>query len=386
MAKRQSVDNDTQAETITRADQSERELARQAAKAAVSTFYAGDSLPFKAAVDLRYRSPVHNTRKNATGDNTPRSAAGIAAIITYCDVQPDGTFVRGSGRVPGRLIGRTGADANKTYNVGPESGLLTQLYSGPLHRLTHVSGPLHGIGAELATYQLDFDACRACMLHHNSERPDGSKTGNFDEPLRLLSLLEKRASEATTTETNNPNDAPLEPDEDPPPGPLADLIPIIDESHIGGDQGEHDGKASRLGFGGQDESDGHKRLKEYIANNPDRIGMVQIGKTEHKFESYDEADVYFHHRRKPCVVEVKSYISVDADLKRGIYQCVKYRALAKAECHARGEAVDSVETALVIQRQLPADLDKLAQMFRIRVVVVNRADVPAGEEPFPPSS
>jgi hypothetical protein len=359
----------------------ERELARQAAKAAVSSFYNGTSLPFKAAVDLCRRSQIRFER-GANNDNTARSAAGIAAIITYCDVQPDGTFVRGSGRVPGRLIGRTGADANKTFAVGPESGLLSQLCSGP--RASHVSGPLVGRGAENSVFKLDFDACRQCLTHHNSERADGSKTRIFTEPLRLLSAIEKRSGETVTTETNNPSDATLKPSHDPPsPAPLVAPIPTIDEPHISGEEGEHDGKAFRLGLGGPGEGPEHKKLKEYIASNPETIDIYTgiIGNTEHKFQSGDEADVYFGDPHKPCVVEVKSYISLDSDLKRGIYQCVKYRALEKAECQAKGKLIDSVEAALVIQRQLPTDLGRLARMFEIRVVIIDWTDVRLGEEP-----
>lgn len=177
------------AESVTQTDISEKHLARLAARAAIDAFYNGASLPFKAAIDLRFRSQIQFNR-GANNDQTARAAAGVAAIITYCDVHPDGTFVRGSGRVPGRLIGRTGADANKTFAVGPESGLLSQLVSGP--RASHVSGPLIGRGAESAVFKLNFDACRSALLMHNNERTDGSKTRIFTAPLRLLRALEKR--------------------------------------------------------------------------------------------------------------------------------------------------------------------------------------------------
>src|SRR5882762_9697353 len=69
----------------TKADLSERAVARTAAAAAVAAFYNGASLPFKAAVDLKLKSPINfNLGKNQSA----RSAALIAAIITYCDIQP----------------------------------------------------------------------------------------------------------------------------------------------------------------------------------------------------------------------------------------------------------------------------------------------------------
>jgi hypothetical protein len=184
--------------------------------------------------------------------------------------------------------------SNKTFAVGPESGLLSQLVSSGLHRAYHVSGPIVGPGAENAVFRLDFDACRNCMLCHNSERADGSKTRIFTAPLRLLRAIEKRAERADAANAVDDAATPEpEPSHDPPsPAPLVDL-PTIDEPHIGGEEGEHDGKAFRLGLGGLGESPEHKRLKEYIANNPAKIGKYHSGKIEHRFESNDETDVYF---------------------------------------------------------------------------------------------
>lgn len=176
----------------TQADLSDRALAKAAAQAAVAAFYNGTSFPFKAACDLRYRSAINF----ATGDeSTARAAAGLAAIITYCDVKPDGTFVRGSGRVPGRLIGLTGKQASQTFAAGAESGLLSQLVSKNLKRVTYISGATHGLGVENSVFKLNFDAARVELLKFNSTRDSGGKL--FSAPLRLLRVIETKAANAT---------------------------------------------------------------------------------------------------------------------------------------------------------------------------------------------
>jgi hypothetical protein len=48
--------------------------------------------------------------------------------------------------------------------------------------------------------------------------------------------------------------------------------------------------------------------------------------------SYDEVDVFFQVGFQVFLVEVKSRKSNVFDLQRGIYQCVKYRAVFEAQC------------------------------------------------------
>jgi hypothetical protein len=180
---------------------SERHLARLAAKAAVSAFYSGSSLPFKAACDLKYRAAVHP--RGAA--HTARTAGLIAAIITYCDIAPDYTFKRGSGAVPGRLLGYTGADASRVFQAGPESGALGRLLGD--NRITHVSGTLHGNGAENAVFQIDPTKCRANLTTFNNKLDNGSRV--FSAPLRLLRVLEKanetHLAKPTTIEPATPD-------------------------------------------------------------------------------------------------------------------------------------------------------------------------------------
>lgn len=183
----------------TTVDLSERAVARAAAAAAVAAFYNGASLPFKAAVDLKLKSPINfNLGKNQSA----RSAALIAAIITYCDIQPDGTFVRGSGRVPGKLLGYTGKQATQTFAAGPESGGLSNLMPD---RITYISGETSGRGCENAVFRLNFEQARVNMLAFNSTRDTGGKI--FSAPLRLLRVLETKPTKLTPASvTDQPGD------------------------------------------------------------------------------------------------------------------------------------------------------------------------------------
>ena len=56
-------------------------------------------------------------------------------------------------------------------------------------------------------------------------------------------------------------------------------------------------------------------------------------------------------------IEVKSRDSNWHDLRRGIFQCIKYRAVLQAQ----ERTVTSVDVLLVSERGLPADLTRLAK-------------------------
>lgn len=157
-------------------------IAKAAAARAVAAFYSGASLPFKSAYVLKAKSAINFALHRAP---TERSAGLLAAILTYCDVQP-GTlqFVRGSGRVPGSLLGYTGPDAERLYPAGPESGGLSNMLGSRAH---YVSGPIAGPGCENAVFRIDYSGARANMLAHNVKQADGEHL--FSAPLALLDLL-----------------------------------------------------------------------------------------------------------------------------------------------------------------------------------------------------
>lgn len=82
------------------------------------------------------------------------------------------------------------------------------------------------------------------------------------------------------------------------------------------------------GYGGEHEE--HKKLKQYIAANPKSIGIEtdEQGETEFTLLSGDILDVYF--KKAHIAVEVKPSTSPDSDILRGIYQCIKYKAVLDA--------------------------------------------------------
>lgn len=82
------------------------------------------------------------------------------------------------------------------------------------------------------------------------------------------------------------------------------------------------------------ESKEHKALKAWVSGQPDlfeEYGDFRAGVMEHRLSSGDSLDIYFSNRRECLAVEVKASHASDAEMMRGIYQCIKYRAVLRAE-------------------------------------------------------
>ncbi len=119
-----------------------------------------------------------------------------------------------------------------------------------------------------------------------------------------------------------------------------------------------------------DESDEHKRLKNYVAQHPRSVGLgksLAPGEIEYRLPSGDKVDVLFQNARCCIAVEVKSHISKEADLKRGLFQCVKYRAILRACRSLKGETYE-VNALLVIEGQLPKKLIPFKNTLGIKVI------------------
>ncbi len=128
-------------------------------------------------------------------------------------------------------------------------------------------------------------------------------------------------------------------------------------------------KAAAFGRGGG-ESEEHKTLKEHVASHPSIIGLaasVAHGVTEYGLPSGDELDVLFREGDEWVGVEVKSQISGDDDLIRGLFQCVKYHAVLEAFLLSTGRA-PNVRTVLVTTRPLPAELLPLRNILGVEVI------------------
>lgn len=113
------------------------------------------------------------------------------------------------------------------------------------------------------------------------------------------------------------------------------------------------------------ESEAHKKLKQYIAKHPERLDISNLQKTEMEFSllSGDRLDVFFETLNEKIAVEVKSYISDEADITRGIFQCVKYKAVLEAENVFDNRNKESYSILVIeghlseLQKQLVQDLD-----------------------------
>lgn len=124
-------------------------------------------------------------------------------------------------------------------------------------------------------------------------------------------------------------------------------------------------------YGGPAESKEHLKLKNWVALNPHKIGFGKSfdkGVTESKLLSGDTIDVLFSDGTEFVTVEVKSCRSNEDDLKRGIYQCVKYRAIKEAE-HFPNKV--TVQTMLITESELNGDLKSRANLLGVKYKCVS---------------
>ena len=110
----------------------------------------------------------------------------------------------------------------------------------------------------------------------------------------------------------------------------------------------------------------HKALRLWVKNHPRRVHRSFAGfrtDTEVILDSADRVDVVYYGPNSTIVIEVKSQDSDEADLRRGVFQCVKYRAVMEAMDVRRAATVVPV---LVTQVKLPGDLKSFIRRHRIQ--------------------
>ena len=123
-------------------------------------------------------------------------------------------------------------------------------------------------------------------------------------------------------------------------------------------------------FRASGESDGHRRLKLFIAAHPEAVGLpkrIAPGATEYALPSGDTTDVLFVDQHDWIAVEVKSAASKVIDVTRGMFQCVKYRAVIEAVQAARSLR-QSARAVLALEATLPRDLFALKNILGIEVI------------------
>lgn len=118
------------------------------------------------------------------------------------------------------------------------------------------------------------------------------------------------------------------------------------------------------------EGEDHKRLKDFVARNPQIVGLpksCQAGVKELPLPSGDFVDVGFLWRRRHVLVEVKPEGSSAGEILRGMYQCIKYESVKEAELAVAVEPID-VRTILVLGGRLPSELIALKNTLGIEVL------------------
>jgi hypothetical protein len=147
--------------------------------------------------------------------------------------------------------------------------------------------------------------------------------------------------------------------------------------------------AHGFGGGGGGESIEHQRLKHFLGTHYKVLGISGLFKPifEEQLLSGDRADLMLKEGPgKRCIcVEVKSRVSNQADLIRGLFQCVKYRAVLTAhEVYNSARTSDwspnSIGVILATERPLSNELVELATLLGVKfkiVVVPDDYSIPA---------
>ena len=128
-------------------------------------------------------------------------------------------------------------------------------------------------------------------------------------------------------------------------------------------------KAKTGKSGGGGEGPEHQALKEFVRRNPTTVGLPSgfpHGTPEAPLPSGDKLDVLFSARNRMLAVEVESHISNNVDLTRGLFQCVKYRAVMDAGARIQG-GHHHLDAVLVVGPRFPKRLKPLQSSLGIEV-------------------
>jgi hypothetical protein len=130
---------------------------------------------------------------------------------------------------------------------------------------------------------------------------------------------------------------------------------------------------------GGGESIHHKRLKMYLASHHWKLGLKGDfqATVEVCLPSGDKIDLVLRNAEQTtCIcVEVKSRISGDDDLIRGIFQCVKYQAVLAAQDRYELQrnqhyAKRTIRPILATERSLSVEFRTMCEFLNIQVVTV----------------
>jgi hypothetical protein len=128
------------------------------------------------------------------------------------------------------------------------------------------------------------------------------------------------------------------------------------------------------GKGGEQE--GHRWLKLAIAAQPQLVFATGRAEVEYRLPSGDCVDVAIRTPERLVLVEVKPLGAPVADVVRGVFQAVKYHAVARAYLAVTG-SFETVRVVLALGGALPAEAAVLSRALGINVIEGLAARVPA---------
>ncbi|MBB5876174.1 hypothetical protein [Xanthomonas sp. 3498] len=128
------------------------------------------------------------------------------------------------------------------------------------------------------------------------------------------------------------------------------------------------GLPSKVGRYGGGESEKHKALKCWVAENVGKFkefGHYTKGRIEEFLQSGDSVDVMLVGPSARLAVEVKASNASEEELKRGIFQCVKYRETLEAEARVYPQFMLPGSSVLVSTKELSVRNQAIADMLSV---------------------
>lgn len=126
--------------------------------------------------------------------------------------------------------------------------------------------------------------------------------------------------------------------------------------------------AASSGGGVGGEGPEHRELKEFVMRTPSVVGLPPGAEvqSEYRLDSHDLVDVMFYWQGQMVAVEVKSVTSNVDDIRRGLFQCIKYKAVTEAMLQAIGKE-PNVRSILVVGGSLPTKLRTIQMRLGVEV-------------------
>jgi len=121
---------------------------------------------------------------------------------------------------------------------------------------------------------------------------------------------------------------------------------------------------------GAEESEAHRLLKQFVADSPTILNLGQaVLKTSQEFllPSGDAIDVFVETAELWVAVEIKPYHAPLHDILRGLFQCIKYKALLRALAAVQS-ANKEAASVLVLGSAFPKDIQSIKNILGLRVI------------------